>query len=232
MGQPTSSTAPSARRPGIRATPPEDPYPVVFRRNPAPLADVVVAARAYAAEGVRFAMFETSIGGVGYQALAHLMYEGEADARLSSIVGYTVNLPWVRTHYFSDFISQIQSIIGDPTLEHRHRRQRRAGRRGRWATDRRLAAPYPIVSLHLCRSGSPVGALAALPAAAVDRAGRRRQRSQPRRRQPRRRAHAGAPWPRCPRQRSSASGSPFTPPVRQPISRRSSPSSSQRSATR
>jgi signal transduction histidine kinase len=27
-----------------------------------------------------------------------------------------VNLPWVRAHYFADFISQIQGIIGDPTL--------------------------------------------------------------------------------------------------------------------
>ena len=62
-------------------------------------------------------MFETSVAGVGYQALAHLMYDGgEHDARLSSIVGYTVNLAWVRTHYFIDFIRQIQGIIGDPSL--------------------------------------------------------------------------------------------------------------------
>ena len=95
----------------------EDPYPVVFRRNPAPFLATVLKARAYAARRSHIAMFETSVGGVGYQALAHLMYEGgEHDARLSSIVGYTVSLPWVRTHYFSDFISQIQSIIGDPSL--------------------------------------------------------------------------------------------------------------------
>src|SRR4029079_19525038 len=77
----------------------------------------VLKARAYAARRSHIAMFNTSVAGVGYQALAHLMYDGgEQNARLSSIVGYTVNLPWVRSHYFSDFISQIQSIIGDPSL--------------------------------------------------------------------------------------------------------------------
>jgi len=95
----------------------EDPYPVVFRRNPAPFEPTVVRARSYAARGSHVAMFDASVNGVSYQALAHLMYEGDnGDPRLSSIVGYTVNLAWVRAHYFADFISQIQGIIGDPTL--------------------------------------------------------------------------------------------------------------------
>jgi signal transduction histidine kinase len=95
----------------------EDPYPVVFRRNPAPFLPTVLRARTYAAGGSHVAMFDTSVDGVGYQALAQLMYEGDhGDPRLSSIVGYTVNLAWVRAHYFADFISQIQGIIGDPTL--------------------------------------------------------------------------------------------------------------------
>jgi signal transduction histidine kinase len=59
-------------------------------------------------------MFETTVNGLRYQALALLMYT--ADAQLSSVVGYTVNLEWVQAHYFSDFIRQIQGIIGDPTL--------------------------------------------------------------------------------------------------------------------
>src|SRR5262249_6468466 len=95
----------------------EDPYPVVFRRNPAPFFPTVLRARTYTSRGSHIAMFDTSVNGVDYQALAHLMYENDhGDPRLSSIVGYTVNLAWVRAHYFADFISQIQGILGAPTL--------------------------------------------------------------------------------------------------------------------
>ena len=91
-----------------------DPYPVVFRRDPKPFHNAVLLARAQSSRQSRFAMFETTVDGVRYQALALLMYT--ADAQLSSVVGYTVNLEWVQAHYFSDFIRQIQGIIGDPTL--------------------------------------------------------------------------------------------------------------------
>ena len=95
----------------------DDPFPVVFRRNPTPFLPTVLKARAFAARRSHVAMFETAVDGVGYQTLAHLMYEGgDADAKLSSVVGYTVNLPWVRANYFTDFIGQIRSVIGDPTL--------------------------------------------------------------------------------------------------------------------
>jgi signal transduction histidine kinase len=91
-----------------------DPYPVVFRRDPKPFHNAVLLARAQSSQQSRFAMFETTVNGIRYQALALLMYA--ADAQLSAVVGYTVNLEWVQAHYFSDFIRQIQGIIGDPTL--------------------------------------------------------------------------------------------------------------------
>jgi len=99
------------------APPPEDPFPVVFRRDPAPLTAVVSRARADAAEGLRFGMDTATIGGVRYQAVSQLLYEGEgSDTRLSAIVGFLVDLDWVQQHYFGDFLRQVQSIIGDPTL--------------------------------------------------------------------------------------------------------------------
>jgi signal transduction histidine kinase len=99
------------------APPPEDPFPVVFRRNPAPLADLVSLAREDAAEGLRFSLRQVRIGGVEYQSVAQLMYEGEGgQTRLAAIVGFLVDLDWVRRHYFADFIRQIQGIIGDSTL--------------------------------------------------------------------------------------------------------------------
>jgi signal transduction histidine kinase len=99
------------------APPPEDPFPVVFRRDPAPLTAVVSRARADAAEGLRFGMETATIGGVRYQAVSQLLYEGDgSDTRLSAIVGFLVDLDWVQQHYFGDFLRQVQSIIGDPTL--------------------------------------------------------------------------------------------------------------------
>lgn len=99
------------------APPPKDPFPVVFRRDPEPLSGVIVQARAAAHDGVRFALEETSIAGVRYQSVAQLMYEGEgSQARLAAIVGFLVDLDWVRQRYFGEFIKQIQEVIGDPTL--------------------------------------------------------------------------------------------------------------------
>jgi len=99
------------------APPPEDPFPVVFRRDPAPLTAVVSRARADAAGGLRFGMDTATIGGVRYQAVSQLLYEGDgSDTRLSAIVGFLVDLDWVQQHYFGDFLRQVQSIIGDPTL--------------------------------------------------------------------------------------------------------------------
>ncbi len=99
------------------APPPEDPFPVVFRRDPAPLAEVVAHARTDAAAGLRFSLRQVRIGGIDYQSVAQLLYEGEGgQTRLAAVVGFLVDLDWVRQHYFADFIRQIQGIIGDPTL--------------------------------------------------------------------------------------------------------------------
>jgi signal transduction histidine kinase len=94
-----------------------DPYPVVFRRDPMPLWDVVQLARAQAARSSRFIVFDTIVSGTRYQTVAHLMYDGIGpNARLFAVVGFLVNLPWVREHYFGDFVQQMQSIIGDTSL--------------------------------------------------------------------------------------------------------------------
>jgi signal transduction histidine kinase len=98
-------------------SPPEDPFPVVFRRDPVPLRDVLARARAGAVDGLRFGLQEVEIGGLKYQAVQQLMYEGEGfQPHLAAVVGFLVDLDWAQQHYFADFIHQIQSIIGDPTL--------------------------------------------------------------------------------------------------------------------
>src|SRR5262249_10575736 len=73
-------------------------------------------ARARASSGVPFALVEDEVSGIRYQALAHLIYSGTTAAHLSAVVGFTVNLTWVRQHYFDDLIHQLQQISADPAI--------------------------------------------------------------------------------------------------------------------
>jgi signal transduction histidine kinase len=88
-----------------------DPFPVVINRNPVPVRDLIAAARARAADGPPFAVFEIDIAAVRYQTFVHFLYDGSA-SRLFGLVGFTVSLPWVRDHYFGELIAQIQRISG------------------------------------------------------------------------------------------------------------------------
>jgi len=95
----------------------DDPYPVLVRRDPAAMEPIVAFARAQAPSGARFVTFEHAIGDVRHQTVAHLLYSGEVGIRLFATVGFTVNLDWVRRHYFNDFIRDMRDIIEDPALE-------------------------------------------------------------------------------------------------------------------
>ncbi len=96
---------------------PEDPFPVVFRRDPAVLQPLIARAREAAAGGLRFGINDIEIEGHRYQFVSQLLYEGGGTPlRLSAVVGFLVDLQWVREHYFADFIRQIQGIIGDAAL--------------------------------------------------------------------------------------------------------------------
>ena len=100
-------------------TPPTggDPFPVVFRRDPAPLANLATLIRARAPRGSRFAVFDDLVDGTPYQVVVHLMFDGLGpDARLLAAAGFLVNVRWVQEHYFADFLRQMQSIIGDTSL--------------------------------------------------------------------------------------------------------------------
>ncbi len=100
-----------------RESAPKDPFPVVFRKDPEALSDLLLRVRAAAHDGARFAFDETQVSGVPYQSVAQLMYEGEGpQAHLAAIVGFLVDVDWVRQRYFGDFVRQIQDVIGDQTL--------------------------------------------------------------------------------------------------------------------
>ncbi len=95
---------------------PTDPYPVSVRVNPAGMRPMLDAVRARAATGTPYTLIETEIAHVRYQAVSHLEYAEGPDKSLRAAVGYTVNMNWVRGHYFDDLIHQVQKVSGDPTV--------------------------------------------------------------------------------------------------------------------
>ena len=87
-------------------------FPVVIDRDPIPMRELALAARALAVDGTPLAVFEADIGNVRYQVVVHFIYSGEP-SRLFGLVGFTVNLPWAREHYFRDLITQIERLGGE-----------------------------------------------------------------------------------------------------------------------
>lgn len=88
-----------------------DTFPVVIARDPVPPRALVAAVRAEAIDGSPFVVLETEVAGTRYQVVAHFLHDG-ASQRLYGLVGFTVNLSWVRNHYFGELITQIERISG------------------------------------------------------------------------------------------------------------------------
>ncbi len=85
-------------------------YPVTLVTNPPGAAAVRKRIEGYGDAGFRYAAFEIGLGGEPYQVVARLVYADPLQERLHSVVGFTVNLGWVRTSYFSDILSQVAPI--------------------------------------------------------------------------------------------------------------------------
>lgn len=88
-------------------------YPVVTRRDPTALGPLIDEIRRDATHGKRFAAYDMDVGGVRYQVVVHLLYDDLTGAgRLFGLVGYTVNVPWVRERYFGELARQVAQIGG------------------------------------------------------------------------------------------------------------------------
>jgi signal transduction histidine kinase len=87
-----------------------DVYPVTLVRNSPggeALRDKVAA---FSSRRFRYATFDMDLGGQPYQIVARLVYADPLQEQLHSIIGFTVNLAWVRQSYFSDILSQVEPI--------------------------------------------------------------------------------------------------------------------------
>ena len=65
-----------------------------------------------ATEGRRFATFDVKMRDVPYQVIALLTYADATHERLESIVGFVVNLDWVRQNYFQELVAQVLRMQG------------------------------------------------------------------------------------------------------------------------
>ena len=89
-----------------------DPYPVVMVSEPPAIRPLIQKARLRAALRQNFVLVETDIGGVPYQAIVHLLYRTSDGGSLFGLVGFTVNMDWVRDNYFGPILRQVAGIGG------------------------------------------------------------------------------------------------------------------------
>ena len=64
----------------------------------------------HGARRYRYVVFDTSFGGKPYQVVARLLYTGPMQERPDAVIGFTVNLEWIRDSYFSDLLPQLVRV--------------------------------------------------------------------------------------------------------------------------
>jgi signal transduction histidine kinase len=105
----TRSNRPPAWAPD-EATP--NRFPVTTSTVPKVAEAIVARIAADAAFGRRFSIFQLAIGGVPHQVIVRLAYHDQFRETLDGIFGFTVDMPWVRRHYFPELTSQVARIGG------------------------------------------------------------------------------------------------------------------------
>jgi signal transduction histidine kinase len=85
-------------------------YPVALVTNPPGTDDLRERVEAHGVARFRYAVFDMTLGGEPYQIVARLVYADPLQEQLHSVIGFTVNLDWVRKYYFSDILSQVAPI--------------------------------------------------------------------------------------------------------------------------
>jgi signal transduction histidine kinase len=86
-------------------------FPTTVLKNPEELAPMMRLVRNPSALRASFVVFETNIGGEPYQVIARPVYIPGSRTVLKGIVGFTVNLDWVRSHYFGELDAQITRVV-------------------------------------------------------------------------------------------------------------------------
>jgi signal transduction histidine kinase len=85
--------------------------PVILVRNPPGAEELRQRINSYGAARFRYVVFNAEFAGQPYQIVARLMYTNPLQEEPESVVGFTVNLAWVREAYFGDLLSQVTSLV-------------------------------------------------------------------------------------------------------------------------
>lgn len=85
--------------------------PVVLVRDPPGAAALRQRINAYGAARFRYVVFDSEFAGQPYQVVARLMYTNPLQEEPDSVVGFTVNLAWVRESYFGDLLPEVASLV-------------------------------------------------------------------------------------------------------------------------
>jgi signal transduction histidine kinase len=91
-----------------------DLYPIVIRSNPQNALTLVSAVLSESADDGRFAAVDGQFKGTAYQLVAQRLYDDRQ--RLAAVVGFTVNMDWVRANYFGNLVEQVQRLGGDASM--------------------------------------------------------------------------------------------------------------------
>jgi signal transduction histidine kinase len=103
----------SDRRPAWMAPPAtEVRFPVITEQHALTGRRILERIRRDASRNRRLSAFELELEGVPYQVVAQLTYLDVYREQLERVVGFTVNLPWVRQHYFRDLTKQVSDVGG------------------------------------------------------------------------------------------------------------------------
>src|SRR5262249_17808670 len=95
---------PPAWLPGTLA---DTPYPVVTVPHPPFGRQLLERIAPDLRQRKTLSAFEQSINGVACQIVALLTYSDRTKAHITGVLGFVVNLDWVRRNYFGEFTSQI-----------------------------------------------------------------------------------------------------------------------------
>jgi signal transduction histidine kinase len=125
--------------PWARTRTPITPYPVetVSNRRVEQLLQQRVSAQTE--RGMLYSLFEFPIDETRYQSVAIAFYHDSAHERLDRVLGFIVNVDWVRDHYFSELITQTaQLAAGSPNIDFVLKDER-----GAVVARGQRASPYP-----------------------------------------------------------------------------------------
>lgn len=100
------------RPPWLSGTATTAPYPVVTASDRVVGRQLLERLARDTHQGRRFSVFTTRIGDIDYQVAAVISYADATRGQPVSLVGYVVNLPWAREHYFSELVDQVAAIEG------------------------------------------------------------------------------------------------------------------------